>query len=114
MEGTAPFVAMFIVVIVLILYGSYLASRFIASGSRRMSQSKGMKIVDRILVGKDSSIAVIKVGGRLFLVGISPSSISFITELSEEDIPDALLENGKAPVDFKKAFYEKYTGIFKK
>ncbi|SDN19861.1 FliO/MopB family protein [Acetanaerobacterium elongatum] len=47
---------------------------------------KYLAVVDRITLGQDKSIAIIKVNDKYLLVGIASSGITNLGELSSEDI----------------------------
>lgn len=42
-----------------------------------------MKIVDRLMIGQDKSIVVLKVDNKYYLLAVSQSDIKLITELDE-------------------------------
>ena len=74
-------------VIVLTYYGSrWYATRFLKlNGS--LTGAKHIKVVDRLIIGKTGSIAIIEVQGIQYMVGINEHSIQILTQL-EEPIPE--------------------------
>lgn len=84
-----------ILIFVVILYGSYYVSKKIAKISLRDSQSKYMKLHDRIMIGQNKYISIISVGERYFMVGSSDNGMNLITELEEKDLP--VLEQASYP-----------------
>jgi flagellar biosynthetic protein FliO len=74
-----------IAVIVLMLWLAYFFKKKYTGG--RLLGSKHIKIEDVAALSPDSRIAVVRVGTRLFLLGIAAGNISFLTELSEDDLP---------------------------
>ena len=56
-------------VVVLIIYGSYLASKYIGKGLSKSSSSMYMRLIDQITMGQDRHIAIVQVGNKFFLVG---------------------------------------------
>ena len=89
-----------LVIVVLILYGAFWATKFIGQGYAATGSSGNMNIVEQITVGRDRSIAVIKAGESFYLVGITPGSISLISEIKEED-----------QMTFEKSFYKSKSEI---
>lgn len=84
-EQTSSFIVM-LVVFGLILYGSYYFSKKVAKISMRDNQSKYMQVEDRLMVGPDKHLAVVKVGDRHLLVGITADEITLLTEVAQEDL----------------------------
>ncbi len=48
--------------------------------------TKYMKIIDRMNLSQDKSIAIVQVGEKYILTGVSSAGISLLKELSEEDL----------------------------
>jgi len=74
----------FIFVVICIL--GYLTARFLSVKSIGMSQSKYMKIIDRIPISKDKFICIVKMGDNCYIIGVSGTSISMLTSLKEEEL----------------------------
>lgn len=70
----------------LIIYLSYLSSKYIGKGVNRSASSRYMRLIDRIAVGQDRHIAVLQIGERYMLVGIAQGQINVLSELSEDDL----------------------------
>ena len=96
-------IATFVAVIV-IIYLSYLASKYIGKGLGRNGSSRYMRLIDQITLGQDRHIAIVQVGGKYLLVGVTSGQISLLSEVSDEDLfplePDNAEGEGKIP-DFK-------------
>lgn len=75
-----------IIIFGLVLYGSYFVSKKIAKFSLGANQSRYMKIVDRIVLGQDRYAAIVTVGERYFLLGISGETMTLLSELSKDDM----------------------------
>lgn len=71
--------------VILILYLSYIVTKFIGKKSIKYSGSGNMKIVDRLSITQDKSIVVLKAGKKFYLLSVSPSDIKLITEMEEFD-----------------------------
>ncbi|MDR0821255.1 MAG: flagellar biosynthetic protein FliO [Oscillospiraceae bacterium] len=46
-----------------------------------------LRIISRAYVTRETSVAVVKAGERYFLVGVSPSGVQPVAELSADDFP---------------------------
>lgn len=76
-----------VVIIILIVYLSYLFSKLVAKSSFKTdSRAKGIKLLDRAVVGTDRSIDIIQVNERYFLIGNTATNMVCLAELSKEDI----------------------------
>lgn len=75
-----------ILIVIFIIYLSYLFSKYMAAGAVKMSRSKHMQIIDKIIMGQDRFIVIVQVGSRFFLIGIAGTNIQNITELEENDL----------------------------
>ena len=105
-----------LIVVVLIIYGSYIASKYIGKGLSRNSSSRYMRLIDQITMGQDRHIAIVQVGNKFFLVGITAGQISVLSELQDEELlplaPD-IDEGGANALDFK-AMMDKFSDLGKK
>jgi flagellar biogenesis protein FliO len=57
------------------------------SGSRMLT-GRRMKVIDRMMISRDSSILLVQIGSRLFAVASGKGVPSFISELSPSDFPE--------------------------
>lgn len=85
--------------VAVVVYLSYLFSRFLASGTARLNRSKYIKVLDRAPLGQEQSLLVISVGEKGYLVGTSQQSVQILTELDEKQLADMLARDGEAPAD---------------
>ena len=74
------------IVVILIIYGSYIASKYIGKGLSRNSSSRYMRLIDQITLGQDRHVAIIQISGRYFLVGITAGQINVLSELQDEEL----------------------------
>ncbi len=49
-----------------------------------------MQMLDRLPLGQDKAIAIVRAGSHYYLIGIASSQITLLSELSEEDIPEGI------------------------
>lgn len=92
------------VVVVVIIYLSYLASKYIGRGMGRIGSSRYMRLIDQIALGQDRHVAIMQVGGKYLLVGVTSGQISLLSEVQDEELfplePDEAEARAKIP-DFK-------------
>lgn len=106
-----------IVVIIIILYLSYLFSKLVAKNSFHMNtKGKGIKLLDRVVLGTDRSIDIIQVNERYFLIGNTATNMICLAELSKEDVAfekkEYDMENGSKL--FQNSMIEKWKTKIKK
>ena len=87
MEGMIPLILALIAVGV-VLYLSYLFSRYLAVGAAKINKSKNIKIIDRVVLGQERMLLITKIGAKYYLIGSSSQSIQILTELDSKDITD--------------------------
>lgn len=74
------------VVVVIVL--AYLFTRFLAGrggGMGGLSGGEGFKVLRRLPLGREQSAALVKAGERYFLLGVAPSGITLLAELTAEE-----------------------------
>ena len=88
------------VAVAVIIYLSYLASKYIGKGMSLGSSSRYMRMLDQMIVGQNRTLAVVQAGERYLLLGVGPDRIEMLLELSEEDLIPIGGEGGEQTVDF--------------
>ncbi len=76
-----------ILVLLLVLGGCYLAARWTGTGlgAALGRGSARMQVVERLPVGRDQVLLVVRLGDRYLLLGSSSSGVSLLAELTEEE-----------------------------
>lgn len=91
-------------VVVLILYLAYVVTKYIGRGVGAGARSGCMRVRDQIPLGRDRAAAIVQIGTRFFLVGITGSQISMLAELEEDELipfQDTNTIQGKPYPDFR-------------
>ncbi len=70
----------------IVIYLSYVASKYLAKSSMKVNGTKYIKVIDRLMLGKDRYILVARVGKRNFLFGVTDQRVESMVELNEEDL----------------------------
>ena len=55
-----------------IIYLSYLCSKYMGKGMVRTSRSRYMRMLDQMIVGQNRTLAVVQAGDRYLLLGVGP------------------------------------------
>jgi len=110
LDGVFPLILALIAVGV-ILYLSYLFSRYLAIGAAKVNKSKYIKIIDRIVLGQDRMIMIALIGEKYYLIGSSAQSIQILTELDEKAMTEISLSDRDAD---SVVFKDKLKGLLAK
>lgn len=78
----------YILAFIAVLFASYYCCRLMASLQRGLSGSKYMKIEDRLILSRDKSLLVVKVGERYLLIGVTNDNTTLVCELDAEDLTE--------------------------
>jgi flagellar protein FliO/FliZ len=106
-----------LIVVVLILYLSYLFTKSLGKGMVMKRKGSYMELLDRLPFGQDKAVALIRTGSHYYLIGIASSQITLLKELSEEEVGKEevlpLPQSGAGYESFK-TLLKKYTDKHKK
>ena len=78
-----------VLTLALVLLASYLAARWAGTGlGGRLGAGGGqhVRVLERVSLGRDQTIVVVRAANRYFLLGSSPSGFSLLAELTEEEL----------------------------
>ena len=72
----------------LALLACYLVTRWtgLGLGSRLGAGGRHVRVLERVPVGRDQALVVVRAANRFFLLGSSPSGFSLLAELTEEEL----------------------------
>lgn len=71
----------------LVLVLAYLCTRYLAGHGLnlpRTARSGQLLLLDQLSLGKDQRLVLVQVGTRYLLLGVAPSSVTLVSELTEE------------------------------
>ena len=103
------------IAVALIIYLSYVASKYIGGSLKRSSSSRYMRLLDQVTLGQDRHIAIVQVGAKYMLVGVTAGQVSFLSELRDDELISLSAEDEgemKSP-DFK-SMLEKLSDLGKR
>lgn len=64
---------------------AYLASRYLGGHFARVAEAEGGRILSQLPVGSNRCVMVVELAGRVYVLGVTEHSISFIGEIEDED-----------------------------
>jgi len=98
----------YIVVMVAVLIGAYLTTKFLAGKSRKLQKGKYLSLIERLPMGKDRNIVLIDVAGQNFLVGVTNQSINVLGQIDNENL-NIIRESRENKTH--KGFFEQFRGF---
>lgn len=93
-----------IVVFVAILFLAYFSTKWVASMRMGARKNDFMRLISSMPVGGNNSVQLIKVGEKYYLIGVSKENITYLTEITDINIPENL--PGKNNFSFEKHFQD--------
>lgn len=82
-----------LILVTLIIYGSYIASKYIGKGLSKNGSSLYMRLIDQITMGQDRHIAIVQISGKYLLIGVTAGQISVLSELQDDELFPLAPEN---------------------
>ncbi|HTX03252.1 MAG TPA: flagellar biosynthetic protein FliO [Candidatus Acidoferrales bacterium] len=89
--------------VALLLYGLFWAVRFLSQGKLvALGQARLVVVVESTFLAQNTSVHVVRIAGRYYLVGASSGHVALISELPAEEI-EPFLERQRANVQLQTA-----------
>ena len=85
----------YIIVMIVVIIGAYLATKYIAGKGGR-AKSRHIRMIDRMTLGRDKHILLIEIGGKKLLIGITNQSINVLGDIDGETIKSEQKENAQS------------------
>lgn len=90
-----------LLVVVLILYLAFVSTRYLGKNMKLKGNSRYMQVLDNMQLGQESSIALVKIAGEVYLIGSSASQISILSKIDENELEEYVQEKDPKVSDFK-------------
>lgn len=74
-----------IVITVLVLIATWLATRWIGRKSQISQSSRNVKIIERTPIARDKYLAIIEVAGKFYLISVTAQNVQMMTEIEDPD-----------------------------
>ena len=87
-------VAVFAFVVIL----AYFAARFIGGRFNAARSSGGGRVLENLPLGPNRSVCVVKIAGRVFLLGVTENNITLLSEITDDEEIETLQENATADI----------------
>ncbi len=95
-----------IIVLAILCGGCYFIFRFLKNSSPISSSDPFLKSTAFLALGQGKSVAVVTLGSRAFLLGVSDHAVSLIAEITDVELIDAMNLQSGMNSNSKKSFIE--------
>lgn len=86
--------SVFILASIFIIVLAYITTRFLSS-TLKLTNNKNIKLIEKLQLGVDKSLAIIKIDKHFYLISISKNSINLIDRLDSLEIKETTNKNLK-------------------
>ncbi len=90
-----------VIMLIIVVALAYFSTKWIASAKLINRSNSAINIIDSVGVGINASILLIKVGDQFFLVGLTKERITFLSEVSSENVSSTDIKHDIRPPLFK-------------
>ena len=100
--STLAYLVSLVAVFALVVGLAYFTAKFVGSRFNARS-SGGGRVLENLPLGPNRSVCVIKIAGRVFLLGVTEHNITLLSEITDDEAIEDLQENAPADI-FPKDF----------
>ena len=96
-------IGMLLTVVAILFLSWYLTRKLGMAAGYRTSGSVNLKVMDRVPLGQNEALAVVRAGRSFLLLGITPAGITCLKELSGDEVEENKSfqdPSSQTPVDF--------------
>ena len=95
-----------LIIFILVLVATYFTTRWIGKSGAIQSSSPNIRVRETFKIAPNKYIQIIELGDKYYAIGVSKDNITFLTELSEEQLDLTPVDVSKTSGSFKD-FFEK-------
>ena len=103
LSNTLQLVAI-LIVFVLVLIATYFTTRWIGKSGAIQSHSPNIHVKETFKIAPNKYVQIIELGNKFYAIGVSKDNISFLTELSEEQLDLTPVAQDQRQKSFKDLF----------
>ena len=90
-----------IVIFILVLVATYFTTRWIGKTGAIQTQSPNIHVKETFKIAPNKYIQIIELGDQYYAIGVSKDNITFLTELSEDQLDLTPTKTEQGTVSFK-------------
>ena len=95
-----------LIIFILVLVATYFTTKWIGKSGAIQASSPNIRVKETYKIAPNKYIQIIELGDKYYAIGVSKDNITFLTELSEEQLDLTPIESSKGSGSFKD-FFEK-------
>ena len=105
-----------IVLMLAVFVGAYYFSKFFAKQyqPKMGGKLKNIEIIERMAVGKDQSLALVRVSDKVFLLAFTAQSVTKIEEMDASLFPENMVVQNTGENNFMTFFTDAYNNLLNK
>ena len=105
-----------IVLMLAVFVGAYYFSKFFAKQYQPKigGKERNIEIIERMAVGKDQSLALVRVSGKVFLLAFTAQSVTKIEEMDASLFPENTVVQNAGENNFMTFFTDAYNNLLNK
>ncbi len=104
-----------IVLMLAVFVGAYYFSKFVSKKYQpKYGNARNIEIIERMAVGKDQSLALVKVSDKVFLLAFTAQSVTKIEEMDASLFPENLAASESGETSFMTFFTDAYNNLLNK
>ncbi len=100
-----------LILFVVIFFGAYYTTKFLGKYQGRKTKEANLKVIEAISVGPQKSLQLVKVGSEFVLIGVTKDRITFLKDVSEDQIDLNLLESNSFGVVPFSQYLDKFVNL---
>ena len=81
-----------LLIVVAILFLTYIFTKYVGTkmsvGRYAGGSSRYIRVMDQTLLGQESSVALVNISGRVFLLGITGQNVNLLTVLRDDELTE--------------------------
>ncbi len=78
--------------VTVVIGGAYLATRWMAKSHGNQSSGRNIQVLERVMLAKDTCLALIRVGSRIYLASVAVGKVELIREMEKHELPEAAVK----------------------
>ncbi len=71
-----------------VIAGAYWMVRWLAKSQGIRSAGRHIQVLERVMLSKDTCLALVRVGSRIYLASVSAAKVELIREMDRQELPD--------------------------
>jgi len=84
--------------VAVVIAGAYWTTKWMGRHHNAYSSGRHIQVLERVMLARDTYLILARVGGKTYLVSVSPGRVEFVREVDQQELGD--VESKRAGSDF--------------